>query len=55
MAKRIGKRKIRKLYKHSRSYAVTIPVELIRALRWQKKQRVEFRWEGKRLIIEDYD
>ncbi len=54
MGKRIEDRNIRKLYKHSKSYAVTIPVEIIRELGWQERQKVEFKRVGRRIVIEDW-
>jgi len=54
MGRRIENRNVRKLYKHSRSYAITIPVEIIRELDWQKKQKVVVKKSGKKIIIEDW-
>ena len=55
MKRTIENRNVRKLYKHSSSYAVTIPVEIIRALRWQERQKVVFKKQGKKIIIEDWN
>lgn len=55
MAKKSEERVIRKLYKHSRSYALTIPIELIRELKWQKKQKLFIKKEGKGILITDWE
>lgn len=36
--RKIGEQNIRKLYKHSNSYAVTLLIALIRELDWQKNK-----------------
>jgi hypothetical protein len=35
------------------TYTVSIPINMIRDLRWQQGQRVRIRREGKKIIIED--
>ena len=56
MARRkIENRNTRKLYKHDTSYAVTLPIEIIRELGWQDNQKVEVRRYGKKIIIEDWE
>jgi len=36
-------------------YTLTLPVEFVRFLQWQEKQKVNITLEGKRLIIEDWE
>ena len=56
MARRkLGEQNIRKLQKVGNgSVSVTIPIELIRKLKWREKQKVVIRRRGKGLIIEDW-
>jgi len=47
---------IRKLIKIAgTSYAITIPLDYIRELGWQKHQKVRVTKRGKKLIIEDWE
>jgi len=39
----------------NKSYVVVLPVEFVRALKWQEKQKINVTLEGKRLIIEDWE
>ena len=56
MARRkLGEQNIRKLQKVGNgSVSVTIPIELVRELKWREKQKVTIRRRGKGLIIEDW-
>lgn len=46
---------IRKLTKVGKqSIAVTIPIEIFRALGWREKQKVVVKKSGSKLIIEDW-
>ncbi len=57
MARRkIEKRNIRSLTKISggTSYAVTIPIEFIRKLKWRGKQKLEVKLYQDRIIIRDW-
>lgn len=55
MARRkIGKENIRNIQKSNGSYLVSIPIELMRTLGWQTRQRVIITRSGKKLIITDY-
>lgn len=47
-------RNVRKIYKRGSSYAVTIPVEMMRELKWREKQKVVFKKIGQGLKIEDW-
>ncbi len=54
---RIEDHNIRKLSKMAggTSYGVTLPIEYVRALRWQEHQKLVIRKSGKKLIIEDWE
>lgn len=47
--------KIRKLSKiGNKSIAVTLPIELVRELKWKEKQKVVVKKRGKKLVVEDW-
>ena len=56
MARRkLGEQNIRKLQKVGNgSVSVTLPIELVRELKWREKQKVVIRRRGKGLVIEDW-
>jgi antitoxin component of MazEF toxin-antitoxin module len=55
MAKRSDKRNIRKLTKlGGHSLGVTIPIDLVRALKWRERQKVVVTKRGQKLTIEDW-
>ena len=57
MARRsLEERNIRKLSRvgRGRTIAVTLPIELVRELKWREKQKVVVKKRGKGLIIEDW-
>ncbi len=54
MRRKIQNRNTRKISKRGASYSVTIPIEMMRALKWRDNQKLVFRKSGKRLIIEDW-
>ncbi len=47
-------RNVRKLSKRGGSYAMTLPVEIVRELKWKNKQKVIVRRSGNKVIIEDW-
>lgn len=50
-----GEQNIRTLQKtNTGSYTVSLPIELVRQLRWQNGQRVVFRRSGNKLVLEDW-
>lgn len=53
--RKIGKEKIRSIQKSNGSYMVSIPIDLVRELGWQERQRVVVELSGKtKLTISDY-
>jgi len=53
--KKRDRRSVRKLTKvGGKSISVTIPIHLVRELRWREKQKVVVRKVGKRLVVEDW-
>jgi len=52
---KLEERNIRKLTKIGRqSIAVTLPIEIVRELKWRERQKVVVKKSGKKLIIEDW-
>ena len=56
MARRkLEEREVRKLYKNSGgSIQVTIPIELVRDLKWRAGQKVVVKKRGEGILIEDW-
>jgi len=57
MAKKIEDRSIRKLAKvgGGKTYAITLPIEIVREFGWSEKQKLVVRKYGKdKIIIEDW-
>jgi len=53
--RKIHKRFIRKLTKiGKKSFAVVIPVEYIRKLKWRERQRLMVKLRGKTLTVKDW-
>ena len=52
--RRISEENIRKLQKVSRSYFVTIPIDVIREFEWQNGQKLIVEKHGKEIIIKDW-
>ena len=48
---------IRKLTKvgGGRSYSVVIPMEMVKDLRWQERQKLVIKRKGKEIVIKDWD
>ena len=52
--RRLEDRNIRKLAKGKTSYLITIPIEVIRELGWQKGQKLVVEARGKGLLVRDW-
>jgi len=51
-----GQQGVRVLQKNNTgTYTVSLPVELIRALKWQEGQKVNIEKRGKNIIISDWE
>jgi len=56
MARRKLKDKnIRKILRNGGSYAVTIPIEILKELKWKEKQKVVVKKRGKGLSVVDWE
>lgn len=55
MARRkIGLEHVRNIQKSHASYTISIPLNLMRSLKWKERQKVVVRKQGRRLIIKDW-
>ena len=54
MRRKLEDKNIRKILKNGDSYAVTLPIDLIRELKWKQKQKVVVKKRGKGLTIVDW-
>lgn len=54
--RRLEQRNIRKLQKSHGSYHVSIPIDMVRAMKLKERERVIFEYDKrrKRIIIKDY-
>ncbi len=51
-----GEQQIRNLTKNSTgTYQLSIPIELVRQLRWQQGQQLVVKKQGDKLVVVDYD
>ena len=58
MARRkLKDRNIRKLTRMGggRSIGLTLPIEIVRKLKWRERQKVTVRRVGKRIVVEDWE
>ncbi len=54
--RKLEQKNIRKLFRTGRgaTIAVTLPIEIMRELKWQSKQKVVVTKRGKRILITDW-
>jgi len=55
--KKEQERSVRKLVKvgGGKTYSITLPIEVIRELGWQKGQKLEVKKYGKGILIQDWE
>ncbi len=53
--KKIGEDKTRKLLRMGKSIGMTLPISIVRVLRWRKGQKVTVRRSGTKIIVEDWE
>jgi len=57
MARRkLNERNIRKITKMGggKSFGITLPIEMIRKLKWRERQKVVVKLRGKKITVEDW-
>ena len=45
---------VRNIQKSKRSYYITLPIRIIRKLKWQERQKVVVDRRGKEIVIKDW-
>jgi antitoxin component of MazEF toxin-antitoxin module len=54
MRRRLVNKNVRKVFKKSGSYCLTIPIEIIRELKVREGQKLVVKKRGSRIVIEDW-
>ncbi len=55
-ARRAGEQQVRNLtVNRTGTYSISLPIELVRALKWQQGQKLIVSKRGKTLVIEDWN
>jgi hypothetical protein len=54
MRRRLENKSIRKVYKTGSSYALTLPIEIVRELKIRDGQKLVVKKQGKSIIIKDW-
>jgi len=55
-ARRAGEQQVRNLtVNRTGTYSISLPIELVRALKWQQGQKLIVSKRGKNLVIEDWN
>lgn len=54
MRRKLEEKNVRKVFKSGNSYAITLPLEIVRDLKIREKQKVIVRKFDKKIIIEDW-
>ena len=54
--RKLSDRNIRKIIKTGKkgSFSITLPIEVVRELKWREKQKVVVNRRGKKIVIEDW-
>ncbi len=52
--RKIEEENVRKIQKMRRSYYVSLPIHIVRRLRWQEGQNVTVENRGKEIVIKDW-
>ena len=55
MRRKLEEKNIRKIFKSGKSYAITLPIEMIRELKWKEKQKIVVKRRGGGIYIEDWE
>ena len=52
--RKIGNKNIRKIFKNGSSYAITIPLEIVKELKWRKSQKVVIKKTKQGFLVNDW-
>ncbi len=55
--RKLSEKNIRKLTKMGggKSFGITLPIEIVRKLKWRQHQKLTVKLRGKKIIIEDWE
>ena len=53
--RKIINRSIRKIFKSGNSYAITLPIELVKELNWRETQKLVVKKRGNSLVVSDWE
>jgi antitoxin component of MazEF toxin-antitoxin module len=54
MRRRLENKNIRKILKNGDSYAITLPIDMVRKLGWREKQKVVVELNGQKITVKDW-
>lgn len=54
MRRKLVDKNTRKILKSGQSYAITLPIEIVKELKWKAKQKIVVKRQGKGMYIEDW-
>ncbi len=52
--RKLDEENIRSLMKIGSSYAITLPLEFVKKLKWKEKQKIEVKMVQDRIVIKDW-
>ena len=54
--RKLSEKNIRKIFRtgRSRTVGITLPIEIVKKLKWREKQKIVVRRSGKKIILEDW-
>ncbi len=52
--RKLAEKNIRRIVKIGDSYAVTLPLEIVKELKWREKQKVEVKKDRNEIVIKDW-
>ncbi|MCF7846292.1 MAG: AbrB/MazE/SpoVT family DNA-binding domain-containing protein [Candidatus Peribacteraceae bacterium] len=55
MRRPLKQKSTRKIFSRGGSYAVTLPIEIVKELKWREKQKVVIKKRGKGILIVDWE
>ncbi|MFC1613270.1 AbrB/MazE/SpoVT family DNA-binding domain-containing protein [Patescibacteria group bacterium] len=55
MRRKLKNKNTRKIFKSGSSYAITLPIEIVRELKWKEKQKIVVKKKGKGISIIDWE
>jgi len=53
--RKLEDRNIRKIFKSGKCYCITLPIEMMRELKWREKQKVELELKRGKIVVRDWN